>query len=221
MLCDKERTIFDRTTALEVNKDTRKQPLTESPFVGKLLIGALKGGGYWNSFHMAIQLEDVVDCLKVFRPQFDFVCMFDHSQGHLEKKWGSRCTHKNVAEFGGKQPKMHSWSVITGNYTANRGSTKHGLQSWWPRSMVARYSRSLRASEVWQSWQPWWAHPKNIPRTWVELASALLEESGITVESNHSLYEQPEHATMASVWCTRKSTHDITSNIRMMNSMLI
>ena len=56
---------IDKTAALEVHKHTQKQPLTRSPFVQNLLIGASKGG-YWNSFHsMAIQLEDVVDCLRI------------------------------------------------------------------------------------------------------------------------------------------------------------
>ncbi|KAI2494539.1 hypothetical protein MHU86_19998 [Fragilaria crotonensis] len=63
---------IDKTAALEVYKCTRKPPLTQSPFVRHLLIGATKGG-YWNSFHMAIQLEDAVDCLQYLRPQFDFV----------------------------------------------------------------------------------------------------------------------------------------------------
>ena len=35
---------IDGTAALEVYKHTRKQPLTQSPFVRNLLIGATKGG---------------------------------------------------------------------------------------------------------------------------------------------------------------------------------
>jgi hypothetical protein len=104
---------IDATAALEVNKHTGKQPLTQSPFVRNLLIGATKGG-YWNSFHMAIQLEDVIDCLKVLRPQFEFVFMFDHSQGHARKKDGALDAHSMSRSFGGVQPKMHS-STISGN----------------------------------------------------------------------------------------------------------
>jgi hypothetical protein len=37
-----------------------KPQMTQLPFVGHLLNGATKGG-YWNSFHMAIQLKDAVD----------------------------------------------------------------------------------------------------------------------------------------------------------------
>ena len=57
---------IDMTAAQEVHKHTRKLPLTQSPFVRILLIGATEGG-YWNSFHMAIQLEDVIHCSKVLR----------------------------------------------------------------------------------------------------------------------------------------------------------
>jgi hypothetical protein len=78
---------IDKTAALKVYKSTQKPALTQSPFIRHLLIGATKGG-YWNSFHMAIQLEDAVDCSNFLRPQFDFVFLFDHSQGHARKKDG-------------------------------------------------------------------------------------------------------------------------------------
>ncbi|KAI2490938.1 hypothetical protein MHU86_23626 [Fragilaria crotonensis] len=186
---------IDQTAALEVNKHTRKQPLTESPFVRHLLIGASKGG-YWNSYHMAIQLEDVVDCLKIFRPQFDFVFMFDHSQGHARKKDGALDADSMSRSFGGKQPKMHS-SVITSNCLGPFDSI---LQVGDQQSMV------FEADDQ----GPWWLAtaeqarrkydnhdnrgrpPKNVPRTRNELAFALLEESGITVESNRPLNELKE-----------------------------
>ena len=76
---------IDKVAATQILSSVAKPPLKESPFVRDLLIGATKGG-YWNSFHMALQLEDVVDCLKVVRPGYDFVFLFDHSQGHARKK---------------------------------------------------------------------------------------------------------------------------------------
>jgi hypothetical protein len=39
--------------------------------------------------HIAIQFEDCVDCLKVIYPQFDFVVLFDHSQGHAKAKFAN------------------------------------------------------------------------------------------------------------------------------------
>ena len=51
---------------------------------------------------MAIQFEDtVVDCLKILRPEFDFVFLFDHSQGHTRKKEGTLDVGNMSRTFGG------------------------------------------------------------------------------------------------------------------------
>jgi hypothetical protein len=54
----------DRKAALEIRKVSGKPDLTESPFVKYFHIG-VQNEGYWNSFHMALQLEDIVDCILV------------------------------------------------------------------------------------------------------------------------------------------------------------
>ena len=59
--------------------------------------------GYWNSQHMAIQFEDVVDCLKVLHPNYEFVFLFDHSQGHNWKRKGGLDVWNMNIGFGGKQ----------------------------------------------------------------------------------------------------------------------
>ena len=87
--------------------------MTQLPFVGHLLNGATKGG-YWNSFHMAIQLKDAVDCLKYLRPQYNFVFPFDHSQGHARKKDGALDANAMSRSFGGVQPKMRSSTLDAG-----------------------------------------------------------------------------------------------------------
>jgi len=42
----------------------------------------INNDGYWMLYHMAVQLEDCIDCLKICFPLHDFVFLFDHSQGH-------------------------------------------------------------------------------------------------------------------------------------------
>jgi hypothetical protein len=37
---------------------------------------------------MVIQLEDVVDCLQMVHPDFDYLVLFDHSSGHAKKRIG-------------------------------------------------------------------------------------------------------------------------------------
>ena len=62
-------------------EQSTKAAMTESPFVKYLYIG-VNNKDYWNSYHMSLQFEDVVDCLKVLYPTFEFVFTLDHSQGH-------------------------------------------------------------------------------------------------------------------------------------------
>jgi hypothetical protein len=66
------RTYMDTQAALEILGTTNKQAFTESPLVRYLYIGA-NNEGYWNSFHMSLQFEDVVDYLQVLYPDYKFV----------------------------------------------------------------------------------------------------------------------------------------------------
>jgi hypothetical protein len=105
-------TYLDVEAAREVLKTTSKLPLTESPFVRKILIG-INNEGYWNSQHMAVQLEDVVDCLKILYPDFDFVFLFDHSQGHSRKREGALDVQCMNVSFGGKQSRLRDTQIET------------------------------------------------------------------------------------------------------------
>jgi hypothetical protein len=58
---------FSEEAAMALNKTKAKPPLTSTPFVRYIHVG-VNNDGYWNSMHMALQLEDVVDCLKVLYP---------------------------------------------------------------------------------------------------------------------------------------------------------
>ena len=79
------RDYFDKAAATEVNSNTKKMPLTESPFVHKFEFGG--GKGYWTGNHMILQVEDCIDCLRVlFTDQYDFAFLFDHSSGHAKKR---------------------------------------------------------------------------------------------------------------------------------------
>jgi hypothetical protein len=60
---------------------------------------------------MALQFEDVVDCLKVLYPAFDFVFLFDHSQGHARKREGALDAKRMSKNYGGVQPKMRETTI--------------------------------------------------------------------------------------------------------------
>ena len=105
------KTYIDKQAAIEILKSTQKPLLTESPLVKYLYIGA-NNEGYWNSFHMSLQFEDVVDCLQVLYPNFDFVFLFDHSQGHGRKRDGALSAMHMSRTYGGAQAIMRD-SIIT------------------------------------------------------------------------------------------------------------
>jgi hypothetical protein len=69
--CERRRginkTYTDTQAAMEILKTTEKPELKESPFIKYLFIGA-NNEGFWNSHHMSLQFEDVVDCLMVLYP---------------------------------------------------------------------------------------------------------------------------------------------------------
>ena len=52
----------------------------------------------WTGFHMTLQFDDVVDCLNVLCPEFDYLFLFDHSQGHARKRDGA-LDAKNVEQL--------------------------------------------------------------------------------------------------------------------------
>jgi hypothetical protein len=70
-----------------------------------LYIGASNEGN-WNSFSMSVQFEDVVDCLHVLNPEFEFVLLFNHSQGHARKRNRALTALTLSKGYEGAQAKM-------------------------------------------------------------------------------------------------------------------
>jgi hypothetical protein len=100
----------DHVAAVEVNKNSGKRKLTESPFVRYMDVGENREG-YWDYNRMVIQLEDVVDCLKVLHPNFDYLILFDHSSGHAKKRIGGLDASKMRVKHGGFQPIMQKSKI--------------------------------------------------------------------------------------------------------------
>ena len=63
---------------------------------------------------MVNQMEDCIDCLKILYPQFDYLFLFDHSNGHDRMKPDGLNARNVSVFFGGKQPKMRD-SKLTNN----------------------------------------------------------------------------------------------------------
>ena len=52
-----------------------------------------------------------MDCIKVLFPQFDFVFLFDHSQGHAKKLVGGLDAYSMNRGYGGAQPMMRESKI--------------------------------------------------------------------------------------------------------------
>ncbi|KAI2492111.1 hypothetical protein MHU86_22447 [Fragilaria crotonensis] len=104
-------TYKDTQAAMEINGTVYKAALTESPFVKYLYIG-VNNEGYWNSYHMSLQFEDIVDCLKVLYPSYDMIFTFDHSQGHARKREHALSAQHMSKSFGGAQARMRDTLIM-------------------------------------------------------------------------------------------------------------
>jgi hypothetical protein len=60
------KVFFDVAAAAEINGNTKKTELTESPFILKFEFGGDKG--YWTGNHMILQVENIIDCLGILFP---------------------------------------------------------------------------------------------------------------------------------------------------------
>ena len=95
----------DEKAATLINGTPFKKKLTKTPFVRELEYGCNRGG-YWTYDHMSMQLEDCIDILKINYPEFDFIFLFDHSNGHDRLQPDGLSLNKISVKYGGKQPLM-------------------------------------------------------------------------------------------------------------------
>jgi hypothetical protein len=120
----------DLDAAIAVHGQVGKKDLKQSPFVVSFELG-INNEGYWTYNHMSVQFEDCVDCVKVIYPHFDFVFLFDHSQGHAKKLVGGLDAYCMNKGYGGAQPMMRESRIkeqdgYLGNYprTLNVGNNQ-------------------------------------------------------------------------------------------------
>ena len=93
---------FDKAAATEVNGNTKKMTLTESPFILKFEFGGDRG--YWTGNHMILQVEDCIDCLRVlFQDQYNYAFLFDHSSSHAKRRVGGLSVSAMNKGIGGEK----------------------------------------------------------------------------------------------------------------------
>ena len=176
----------DTHAAMEILGTIKKPVLTESPFVKYLFIG-INNEGYWNSYHLSLQFEDVVDCLHVLYPEFNFVFMFDHSQGHARQRKHALNAQQMSKSYGGAQPRMRDTVIM-----ANKGYLGPHLPFL---GIADTQSLVFKADDV----GPWYlsadqqrtqrhnrptGKTKVVERSKKELLEAL-KEKGVTLQQQH------------------------------------
>ncbi len=67
--------------------------------------------GYWTYNHMSVQFEGCIDCIKVLYPQFNFLFLFNHSQGHAKKLTNGLDAYTMNRGHGEAQPRMRESTI--------------------------------------------------------------------------------------------------------------
>jgi hypothetical protein len=62
---------------------------------------------------MSVQLEDVVDCLRILYPEYEVMFLFDHSQqGHARKRNGALNAIQMSRTYGGAQAIVRDTTIL-------------------------------------------------------------------------------------------------------------
>ena len=69
--------------------------------------------GYWNDDQMALQVEDIVDCLmiKFKNKNIDFVFLMDQSSGHGRMRDNALNANTMSVRYGGKQANLRKTKI--------------------------------------------------------------------------------------------------------------
>ena len=124
----------DEKAAITLFGSAKKQLLTSTPFIRRLEYGQNKEG-YWSYDHMVVQMEDVVDILQMQFPEFDFIFLVDHSNGHDRLQPDGLNINKISVKYGGQQPEMRDTRLTSSNLFGPFHTKDHALQIGSVQSM--------------------------------------------------------------------------------------
>ncbi len=93
---DEESAISKHGTAMRPDL-----PIGNSAIIKEFEYG-VNNQGYWCYEQMVLYFEDVVDCLKVTYPQYDYLFIFDHFYGHAKQRENGLNVQQMSKIFEGK-----------------------------------------------------------------------------------------------------------------------
>jgi hypothetical protein len=186
-------------SALVINGHENKHLLKDnSPFVRFFEVGAEKEG-FWNHDYMALQTEDIVDCLQVIYPNTDILFLFDQSSGHARKRHDSLNVVGLNGRWGGKQKKMRDSKIVEGclgphNKLLTIGDTQSMIfleSDDGPINMAINIRQSTKYDIV--------VGKKKREKTKSELLQELITTKGFAPKRTHSKKELENFATQFSL----------------------
>ena len=97
---------MESKAAIEIYGSTKKKEVKDRLTLVRFFDLRINQEGYWNYFHMALQIEDVYDVLSIKFPAYDFLLMLDQSSGHGRMRQGSLNEKNMSVKWGGQQDKF-------------------------------------------------------------------------------------------------------------------
>ena len=86
---------------------------------------------------MVLQMGDCIDCLKVYGTSYDFLFLFDHSNGDGKLQPNGLNANKIYIKFGGQQPRMRD-TLLNNNIKLGQCNLSRHLHHGDIQSMVFR-----------------------------------------------------------------------------------
>ena len=124
----------DKDAARTKFGSSKKQKLVESPFTRELEYG-MNNEGYWRYEDMVLQMEDCRDILVHMFPDYEFIFLFDHSNGHDRLQPNGLSINRISIRHGGKQPVMRN-AYITKDLLGPYHNENYKLQPGMEQTMV-------------------------------------------------------------------------------------
>ena len=104
-------TYCEKEAATEVYGSDKKKMIKDRLTLVRFFDLGVKEEGYWNYFHMALQIEDIFDVLSIKFPDHDFLILMDQSSGHGKSLSNGLNAAKMNVSYGGTQPAMRKTTI--------------------------------------------------------------------------------------------------------------
>ena len=108
----RHRTYISTESAMKIKGTAFKSEVVNSESFTRFFQYGNDKEGYWCYDHIALQLEDIVDCLVIMFPVHDFLFLFDQSSGHGRQQTDGLNALNMNNDWGGAVPNMRDTETV-------------------------------------------------------------------------------------------------------------